>query len=286
MALCASVMTGIYASPVMADELWVNGNGTYVNNKLDNGVEQITSLEGLKEITLGDSVRIIAGGGGIIRVGDVNGVNTRVHDDGFYINETGNDRKTSLTAGILTLAGNNLTSAQLDNINNVIGENGVIKAANGAFRVNREGAVKAANGAFTVDKNGNTVSKGDVTSTAADGTTTYNLNTVGKNTSGITIDSEGKVTTIEGAFSVDEKGHIYNKNRSFQVTKDGAARFGARSGVNVRMENGVLSINSEGTNAVASLSKDGLMLSDSVNGQQTLTAAKIEIGRASCRERV
>lgn len=308
MALCASVMTGIYASPVMAAELWHNVKGTVVtdNAAADIKVGQIKTLEGLEKITLGDSVRIIADDGGIIRVGDAHGVNTRVHDDGFYINKTGSDRNTSLTAGILTLAGNELTSAQLANINNVIGVNGVIKAADGstvggvkmkAGRVSGKGFIVRGSGNAlgtaglklgneylnetklgaindVITEEGAVKSKGDVTSKAADGKT-YSLNTVGNNTSGITIDSEGKVTTIEGAFSVDEKGYIYNANRSFQVTEDGAARFGARSGVNVRMENGVLSINSEGTNAVASLSKDGLMLSDSVNGQQTLTAAKI-----------
>ena len=302
MALCASVMTGIYASPVMAAELYENA----AHRVTTNGGTKITELEGLKEITLGNSVKITTDGKGIIRVGDVNGVNTRVHNDGFYINKTGHDQKTSLTAGTLTLAGKELTFEQLANINSVIGENGVIKAADGST----VGGVKMKAGkvsgtGFFVKDSGNALdttglklgdeyldetklgaindvitndgvveSKGDVTS-KADGTTTYSLNNVGKNTSGITRDIEGKVTTIEGAFSVDKKGHIYNANRSFQVTKDGAARFGARSGVNVRMENGVLSINNEGTNAVASLSKDGLMLSDFVNGQQTLTAAKI-----------
>ena len=309
MALCASVMTGIYAAPVMAAELWHNDKGTVVtdNAGTDTKVGQIKTLEGLEKITLGDSVKITTDGKGIIRVGDVNGVNTRVHDDGFYINKTGSDRNTSLTAGILTLAGKELTSAQLANINSVIGENGVINAANGstvggvrmnAGRVSGEGFfVKGSGNALgtfglklgteyltktklgtindVITNDGAVESKGDVTSKAADGTTAYSLNTVGKNTSGITSDVAGEVTTINGAFSVDKKGYIYNANRSFQVTKDGAARFGARSGVNVRMENGVLSINSEGTNAVASLSKDGLMLSDSVNGQQTLTAAKI-----------
>lgn len=306
MALCASVMTGIYASPVMAAELYEYNNASqWVTTKGDHGTK-ITELEGLEKITLGDSVKITTDGKGIIRVGDAGGVNTRVYNDGFYINKTGTDRNTSLKAGILTLAGKELTSAQLVNINSVIGENGVIKAANGstvggvkmkAGKVSGKGFfVKGSGNALdttglklgdeyldetklgaindVITNDGVVESKGDVTSKTADGKT-YSLNNVGKNTSGITRDIERKVTTIEGAFSVDEKGYIYNANRSFQVTKDGAARFGARSGVNVRMENGVLSINSEGTNAVASLSKDGLMLSDSVNGQQTLTAAKI-----------
>ena len=300
--LAVSTMAVFYVAPVMAAELYENAS----NRVTTNGGTKITELEGLKEITLGNSVKITTDGKGIIRVGDVNGVNTRVHNDGFYINKTGHDQKTSLTAGTLTLAGKELTSRQLVNINTVIGENGVITAANGstvggvrmnAGRVSGNGFfVRGSDNALdttglklgdeyldetklgaindVITNDGAVESKGDVTS-KADGTTTYSLNTVGANTSGITRDIEGKVTTIEGAFSVDKKGHIYNANRSFQVTKDGAARFGARSGVNVRMENGVLSINSEGTNAVASLSKDGLMLSDFVNGQQTLTAAKI-----------
>ena len=108
-----------------------------------------------------------------------------------------------------------------------------------------------------ITEEGAVKSKGDVTSTAADGTTTYSLNTVGNNTSGITIDSEGKVTTIEGAFSVDEKGYIYNANRSFQVTKDGAARFGNKYDDHIRMEDGVLSVKTDPNTIVARVSKDG-----------------------------
>lgn len=284
MALCASVMTGIYASPVMAAELYENA----AHQVTTNGGTKITELEGLKEITLGNSVKITTDGKGIIRVGDVNGVNTRVHNDGFYINKTGHDQKTSLTAGTLTLAGKELTFEQLANINSVIGENGVIKAADGST----VGGVKMKAGkvsgtGFFVKDSGNALdttglklgdeyldktklgaindvitndgvveSKGDVTS-KADGTTTYSLNNVGKNTSGITRDIEGKVTTIEGAFSVDKKGHIYNANRSFQVTKDGAARFGNKYDDHIRMDDGVLSVKTDQNTTVARVSKDG-----------------------------
>lgn len=130
--LAVSTMAVFYVAPVMAAELYEhNSEYQWVTTKGGLGTK-ITELEGLKEITLDDSVRIIADGGGIIRVGDAGGVNTRVYNDGFYINKTGDDQNTSLTAGILTLAGKELTSAQLANINSVIGENGVIKAANGS----------------------------------------------------------------------------------------------------------------------------------------------------------
>lgn len=317
MALCASVMTGIYASPVMAAELWHNDKGTVVTDDAEASkkVGQIETLEGLKEITLGDSVRIIAGDGGIIRVGNAHGVNTRVYNDGFYINRTGNDGNTSLTAGTLTLAGNKLTSAQLVNINNVIGENGVINAANGStvggvtmnegrvsgtgFFVRGSGNALGTTGLKlgneylnetklgtindVITEEGAVISNGDVTSKAADGTT-YTLNTVGNNTSGITIDSEGKVTTIEGAFSVDEKGYIYNANRSFQVTKDGAARFGNKYDDHIRMEDGVLSVKTDQNTTVARVSKDGFYVykdNGTVAGSLTkngLRANRINVG--------
>ena len=318
MALCASVMTGIYAAPVMAAKLYeYNGSQQWVTT---NAGTEITSLEGLEEITLGDSVKITTDGKGIIRVGDAGGVNTRVHNDGFYVNTYGDDRneptETSLKAGTLTLAGNKLTSAQLVNINTVIGENGVIKAANGstvggvrmnAGRVSGNGffvrgsgnaldttglklgneylnetKLGAINGVITDD--GVVESKGDVTSNAGGGKT-YSLNTVGKNTSGITIDSEGKVTTIEGAFSVDKKGYIYNANRSFQVTRDGAARFGNKYDDHIRMDDGVLSVKTDQNTTVARVSKDGFYVykdnGTTVAGSLTkngLTADSINVG--------
>lgn len=290
MALCASVMTGIYASPVMATELYEDGD-QWVTTKVGSATK-ITELEGLEKITLGDSVKITTDGKGIIRVGNAGGVNTRVHDDGFYVNTSGDDRnkltETSLKAGILTLAGKELTFAQLANINSVIGENGVINAADGSIvggvkmragKVSGTGFfVKSSDNAldttglklgneylnetklgtinYVITDDGAVESKGDVTSKAEDGKT-YSLNNVGKNTSGITIDSEGKVTTIEGAFSVDKKGYIYNANRSFQVTKDGAARFGNKYDDHIRMEKGVLSVKTDQNTTVARVSEDG-----------------------------
>ena len=317
--LAVSTMAVFYASPVMAAELWHNDRGTVVtdNAEASKKVGQIKTLEGLEEITLGDSVKITTTDGGIIRVGDAGGVNTRVHKDGFYVNTDGDDRGTSLKAGTLTLAGKELTSAQLANINSVIGENGVIKAANGstvggvkmnAGRVSGKGFfVRGSDNALdttglklgnenlnetklgtindVITNDGAVESKGDVTSKAADGTTTYSLNTVGKNTSGITIDSEGKVTTIEGAFSVDKKGYIYNANRSFQVTKDGAARFGNKYDDHIRMDDGVLSVKTDQNTTVARVSKDGFYVykddGTTVAGSLTkngLTADSINVG--------
>ena len=254
MALCASVMTGIYASPVMADELWINEKGTYVNNKIGNGVEQITSLEGLNEITLGDSVKITTDDKGIIRVGDAGGGNTRVFKDGFYVNTSGDDRKTSLKAGTLTLAGIDLTSAQLDIINDVITNDGAVV---------------------------------DVTSKAADGKT-YSLNTVGKNTSGIrraVTTDENRSTYIEETVRVNNNSGlvVYAEDgttfaaqidREGNVLTEGVGRFGALEGSNVRMENGVLTVNSTGETDVAKLDAQGLTLTSGAT-EATLSAEQI-----------
>ena len=237
MALCASVMTGIYASPVMAAELYeYNDVNQWVTTKGASGTK-ITELEGLEKITLGDSVKITTDGKGIIRVGDVNGVNTRVHNDGFYINKTGNDGKTSLTAGTLTLAGNELTSAQLARIKRVVGKVD-----------NVEGKIGGIRRAGTTDENRSTYIE-----------KTVRVN----NNSGLVVYAEDDTTF---AAQIDREGNVLT---------EGVGRFGALEGSNVRMENGVLTINSNARNAVAKLDADGLMLTDDNGAQRTLTAAKI-----------
>ena len=253
MALCASVMTGIYASPVMAAELYVDATQSVTT---DSSGTIITELEGLEKITLGDSVKITTDGKGIIRVGDADGVNTRVYKDGFYVNTSGDDRKTSLTAGTLTLAGNTLTSAQIYNINKVITNDGAVG------------------------------SKGDVTSKAAG--KTYSLNTVGKNTSGIrragTTD-ENRSTYIEETVRVNNNSGlvVYAEDgttfaaqidREGNVLTEGVGRFGDLEGPNVRMENGVLTVNSTGETDVAKLDAEGLTLT-SDTAEATLSAEQI-----------
>ena len=251
MALCASVMTGIYASPVMAEELYVDGTQSVTTKGV--GTTKIASLEGLKEITLGDSVKITTTDGGIIRVGNAGGVNARVFKDGFYVNTSGDDRKTSLKAGTLTLAGIDLTSEQLDIINDVITNDGAVV---------------------------------DVTSKAGAGKT-YSLNTVGKNTSGIrraVTTDENRSTYIEETVQVNNNGGlavldkernvVARVDRSGNVLTEGVGRFGALKGPNVRMENGVLTVNSTGETYVAKLNAEGLTLT-SDTAKATLSAEQI-----------
>lgn len=252
MALCASVMTGIYASPVMAAKLYeYNGYEQWVTTNAGLGTE-ITSLEGLEEITLGDSVKITTVDKGIIRVGDAGGENTRVHDDGFYVNTSGDDRnkltETSLKAGTLTLAGNTLTSAQLANIKSVIDEVGGIRRAGTTYE-NRstyiEETVQVNNngGLAVLDKERNVVARVD-----RSGRANFTALTVdGSITSGgaLTVKNENGTASLSST--------ALNIGKAVTVRNDGIARFGALEGPNVRMENGVLTVNSTGETDVAKL---------------------------------
>lgn len=257
MALCASVMTGIYAAPVMAADTDIEATDGNINFKINgNTVGTIThdNTWGFNRLNFQGSA---------LYVGSISTTGASMYTDGRIFGAHG---KFAVEANGLNIYSDN-------------------ERTDKTFGVNYDdGSVIAAGGKFTVDKDGNTVSKGDVTSTAADGTTTYSLNTVGNNTSGITIDSEGKVTTIEGAFSVDEKGYIYNANRSFQVTKDGAARFGNKYDDHIRMEDGVLSVKTDQNTTVARVSKDGFYVykdNGTVAGSLTkngLRANRINVG--------
>ena len=209
-------------------------------------------------------------------------------DNAINLNESGvklsagNDNFVSVTQNGIGLQGG--TSQVIMNSNN------------GAVFRNGD---KAVNGE-TVINGGMLTASNDIATTNANGSTKYTLNTVGAdldaletnvgnisgNVAGIKRDDANLLygdgrTEIEGVVGVNGKnGRFYvlgedGRTQAAVITNDGTARFGDYNNANVRMENGVLSINSEGTNAVASLSKDGLMLSDSENVQQTLTAAKI-----------
>ena len=90
---------------------------------------------------------------------------------------------------------------------------------------------------------------------------------------------EGR-TEIEGVVAVNGKdGRFYvlgeDGTQAAVITNDGTARFGFEDEKHVRLEDGTLKINDANKATVASLSEDGLMLTDAESGEQTLTATKI-----------
>ena len=298
MALCAGVMAGIYASPVMAKEISLDSNssvttetttstGGYTQNEvrvnISDGISSDTigtfysneEEAGFKtDYTMTASTFTLEAGGKTWASLTVDGLtytnqntlnNVRLTADGLTFSNLSNLED----AAVLNAAAINSWNEKTQNINAertvagktyfdgkviadkfgtytdgfYVDENGELKSNKiivhkGEFTVDRNGAVKAANGAFTVDKFGNTVSKGDVTSTAADGTTTYTLNTIGANTAGIRREGDensgGHRTIIEEQLVVNrDTGVISNIGGSFTVDRGGklvASTLGNRSG--------------------------------------------------------
>lgn len=192
MALCASVMTGIYAAPVMAaDAIYSDGKASVetTSDGTINFAVYTTQSDGTKNVA---------------RIASFDADGFSIHNGSgrfpvFYIGRHNGD---FMAAGgdFAVDAGGNVT-------------------ANGTLRV--------AGGDFTVDGDGNVVSLGNVTST--DGNITYNLNTVGANTAGITRDNVTKnitKTNIENS-SITSAGELYinkaNGQTNFSVDKYGNA---------------------------------------------------------------
>ena len=293
MALCASVMTGIYASPVMAAELYVDTSGKqWVTTKESLGTK-IAELEGLEEIKVGKAtddnglVKVSDDNGGLVRVGESGGRNVRVASDGIYLNKNGVERTSGLTVNALTLEGNILTSAQLANINSVIGENGAITA--GAITASSYNGVTLAIDGNKVEVGGYNVAqmstdiddvKGDIggirrAGTADENRSTYIEKTVRvNNNSGLVVYAEDGTTF---AAQIDREGNgtfTGDVKVDGNVLTEGVGRFGALEGANVRMENGVLTVNSTGETDVAKLDAQGLTLTSGAT-EATLSAEQI-----------
>lgn len=238
MALCASVMAGIYASPVMAAEQ-INSDNNYSS--------VIANTNGTIDFrvwtTQGDGSQNLA------RIASFDADGFSIHNGSgrfpvFYIGRHNGD---FMAAGgdFAVDAGGNVT-------------------ANGTLRV--------AGGDFTVDGDGNVVSLGNVTST--DGIRSYDLNTIGANTAGIRREGDensgGHRTIIEEQLVVNkESGVISNKNASFTVDSSGnlvASTLGNNSGT--------FGVNGEGAvkaaNGAFTVDKNGNTVS---KGDVTSTAA-------------
>ena len=69
---------------------------------------------------------------GVARFGAESDANVRIENGGVYLNGSYNNHVASLSKDGLTLGAENLNEAQLSNINNVIGEGGVVTAADGS----------------------------------------------------------------------------------------------------------------------------------------------------------
>ena len=345
MALCASVMAGIYASPVMAKEFPLDSNssvttgtttsGGYKQNEvhvnIDDGVSGSKTIgtfysnemeAGFKtDYTMTASTFTLEVGGETWASLTVDGLtytnrntlnNVSLTADGLTFSNLGNPEATA----VLNAAAINSWNEKTQNINakdTVAGktrfdgkviadkfgtynssfyveENGNIKGNsliigkngdNAVFKVDRNGAVKAANGAFYVNKDGNVTTKGTLSGTGlvaegatgglyvrdvddgksmiytkaadADGTNTVwidpengNISTIG--TVGVTDDLEsGKlITQIQGSgenigdiavgIQYDGEGNITGQNIVLDASTGDVIAKGTLSGTGLAAE--------------------------------------------------
>jgi len=189
MALCASVMTGIYAAPVMADN---------VNASFDS--------------SSGNIVFKIAGDTYTIKKDDITNAIARnpIHSNG----------QISANGGFIARGCN---YAIVGNTQYAMLANKDYFALGDDLRMNAQDNEKRAS--FYVDNaTGNVTTKGDVTTLNDDGTVNYSLNTIGANTAGIERIQNGagnNITEIEGTLRIYENGTISTANSKFKINNQG-----------------------------------------------------------------
>ena len=249
MALCASVMTGIYASPVFAGDVVeesITGNNSGLSFTIDKNMDPDGS-----------------DAGGIYFSGS-NGVSGQIYGHlkiggekiaGALIGQSLNLESMSISTvdGDETIT-ETITVENIKNWNNAVKANenvagieriGTGVAGNGkttiegALSVDGTGVITHSSGEFNIDAVGNLRAK-DVS------TAKYSLNRVGYNTQKISFD--GTNTVVDGKLVVDKFG---NTNDSFWVTKDGAIsaandKFYVGTSGEVRAANGNFEIRNDG----------------------------------------
>ena len=113
----------------------------YDDYAINGDVYDATVIEESVAITKDRGIDVISGNGtsvatitrqGNARFGAETGSNVRIQDGGVYVNSSYQNTAASLTEDGLTLGAASLDEAQLANINDVIGEGGVVTAADGS----------------------------------------------------------------------------------------------------------------------------------------------------------
>ena len=259
MALCASVMAGIYATPVMAANLTVNVGDDNLYTTVDglvphshdvNGTftiseTQLTTALSGTDLTL-DSITANTISGTTAKIGDVEIANGKV--DGVDVSTLSN--AATDISDLQTKTQNMSATEGKTNFTGDVAVAGSFSAANGAFAVDDSGDVtanKVTVGQTTITGSSvttgifsaNEVQVGDVliqnnnisgaTLVSADNvkSANYDLETVGANTQHITHDSNG--THIEDVATFNKDGMTVGEN--FSVNAETGALTGADGSV-------------------------------------------------------
>ena len=310
MALCASVMTGIYAAPVMA---YPYQDGLIISSGSSGNIieaEPIVEINGVR-MTYGylHVTNVIAA-----NALDINGDAFTVDKDGNAVSKgdvtsTTADGRTTYTLNTVGENTSGITSHSDGKVTTIEGafsvnENGYIYNKNGSFKVTRDGAITASSyNGVTLATYGEQVLVGDIDVSEMDdntagivrsGETTTIEKTVSADKWGLKVlDENGKTvayinSTNGGIYAANGKFHVYSEGQiegtalslmnngaqNVYIDNSGTARFGDKDGNNVRIENGVLYVN-RNNEQVAALGENGLTLTSSNNSRATLDAEQI-----------
>lgn len=263
MALCASVMTGIYASPVMANKVEEDVNTL---NKITQNINASKTIDGKT-----------------VFVGKVIADKFATWNNAFYVDKNG------------TIKGNSLIIGKNgDNAVFKVDRNGAVKAANGAFYVDKGGNVTTKGDVTTLNDDGtvnyslNTIGANTAGIVRLGETTTIE-NTVSVDKWGLKVlDENGKTvasinSTNGGINAANGKFHVYSEGQiegtalslmnngaqNVYIDNSGTARFGDKDGANVRVENGGIYLKDNGEIS-ASLTDKTLKLGDNVLNETQL----------------
>ena len=208
MALCASVMTGIYAAPVMAADVNANfdsdsGNIVFT---IDGDICRINKdviTEAIERNSIHSNGSVTANAGFIAR-------------SGYFAF----DGSITANAGFIARGG---YFAFVGDTQYAMLANKEYFALGDDLRMNAQDNEKRAS--FYVDNaTGNVTTKGDVTTLNGDGKENYTLNTIGANTAGIERiqNSAGNnITEIENTLRIYDNGTISTANSKFKINNQG-----------------------------------------------------------------
>ena len=233
MALCASVMTGIYASPVFAgsvDSITGDSNGihfnfgyemdgsTSVNSGTINGSDGLYTTGPYGNSSGSANVKIV----GKFTIQSQELINA-LENKTFQNLTVNNLNTTTLTVNGETVDLSQFADVDLSNVAGIERSTGATTPGTGTTTIEgvlsvdgTTGEIYNAGSTFGVDADGN-VSAASVTTSGDVSTGKYTLNTVGNNTQKISFD--GTNTVVDGKLVAEKFG---NANDSFWVTKDGA----------------------------------------------------------------
>lgn len=255
MALCASVMTGIYASPVMAADVNANFDS-------DSGNIVFTIAGDTCKINKDDITKAIE--------------KNHIHSNG----------RISANAGFIANGGSYYairgTNNQYTMLANekyfALGSGGLLKGPEGSdnYNTTKERAT------FYVDNaTGNVTTKGDVT------TLNYSLNTIGANTAGIERIQNGagnNITEIENTLRIYDNGTISTVNGAFRINKQGNVFANA-----VNVADGAVVISEKSINAFENkfiVNKNGGVSTTGINvvkGMFTASADGVTMARGNMK---